>query len=388
MNSFNYFQPTEILFGTGRINEVGDIVKRFGQRCLLVSTPEFPEIAPLYTKVKKILDKASIKWDHFDQVQPNPTTDNIREGAKLAEELSADVVLGIGGGSSMDSAKAIAVEATHEGSAWEYLFFKKPPTEKTLPIIAVSTTSGTGSHVTQVAVITEIETRTKSAIFNSVVFPRVSIVDPELMLTVPQKITAATGWDVFCHSFESTIHPNTSPYIKMLATEAIRMVVKNLPDLLNDLKNIDARTKMALADTYAGLSIANAGVTLPHGMGMAISGMYPNVAHGETLAIVYPAFSRFTYKAAIQEFATLGRIFNPDLQKVSDDEAAEKSCNEIDAFLKRIGMWMNLKENGMPEEEIQELAKASMVLPDYENNPRVATYDEMVELVKDSYYRT
>jgi alcohol dehydrogenase class IV len=303
----------------------------------------------------------------------------------MARELGADVVLGLGGGSSMDSAKAIAVEATHEGSSWDYLFFKKEPTEKTLPIVSVSTTSGTGSHVTQVAVITETATRTKSAIYNSIVYPKVSIVDPELMLTVPEHVTASTGWDVFCHSFESCIHVNTNPYVQLMGTEAIRLVIKNLPVVLNDLSNLDARSEMALADTYAGLCIANAGVTLPHGMGMAIGGMYPHIAHGETLAIVYPAFSQFTWQSAVKEFAALGRAFNPSFGTISDEVAAEKSCDEIEAFLKKIGMRMTLSDKGMPEDEIPALAEAILVLPDYQNNPRVATPDEVLEIVKQSF---
>jgi len=387
MKPINYFQPTEIRFGCGRINELGDVVKRFGIKCLIVTTPEFPEIAPLYAKVKKLLTESGIKWDHFDQVQPNPTTENISAGAQTARELGAEVVLGLGGGSSMDSAKAIAVEAKHQGTAWDYLFFKNQPTEKTLPIISVSTTSGTGSHVTQVAVVTETATRTKSAIYNSIVFPKVSIVDPELMLTVPEHVTASTGWDVFCHAFESCIHANTNPYIHLMGMEAIRLVIKNLPNLVNDLKNIDARTEMALADTFAGLCIANAGVTLPHGIGMAIGGMYPHIAHGETLALVYPAFSRFTWPAAVKEFAALGRAFNPAFKEVPDEVAAEKSCEEIDMFLKKIGMWMSLKDKGMPENEIPKLAEASMVLPDYKSNPRVATKNEMLEIIKQSYQR-
>ncbi len=386
MRNFNYSQPTEIRFGRTRVNEVGKVVAGFGKRCLLVTVPEFPALAPLFAKVKKLLSEANIEVAHFDQVQPNPTTDSITVGANLAKEFEAEVILGVGGGSSMDSAKAIAVETTHEGTSWDYLYFRDTqPTEKTLPIIAVTTTSGTGSQVTQVAVVTNTKERTKSAIYNSIIYPRVSIVDPELMLTVPEHVTASTGFDVFCHAFESLLHTNASPYTDLLGKEAIKLVVKNLPKLVKDLENIEARTKMAWADTLAGLCIANAGVTLPHGMGMAIGGMYPHVMHGEALAIVYPAFARFTYKWAIPQFAFVGRTLNPQLEKVSEEEAAEKSCEEIDAFLKKIGMWINLKEKQIPENEIPELAKASMVLPDYTNNPRVATSEEMLELVKESY---
>jgi alcohol dehydrogenase class IV len=119
---------------------------------------------------------------------------------------------------------------------------------------------------------------------------------------------------------------------------------------------------------------------------MAISGMYPHVMHGESLSIIYPAFSKFTYDHAVPQFATIGRIFNPELNGVSDQIAAERSCEEIDKFIKSVGMWMSLKDANMPEDEIEDLSKASMVLPDYQGNPRVATPDEMLDLIKESYY--
>jgi alcohol dehydrogenase class IV len=388
MRNFNYFQPTEIIYGSGRIKELGDIAKRFGNKCLLVTTPTIPALEPMYERVKKLLTDAGLDMAHFDQVQPNPTTDNITAGAEMAVKHRAELVVGLGGGSSMDSAKAIAVEATHEGTTWDYLFFRDTqPTEKTLPIISISTTSGTGSQVTQVAVVTNTAERTKSAIYNPIVYPKIAIVDPELMLTVPEHVTASTGFDVFCHSFESMLHPNASVYIDVLAEKAITLVAKNLPGLLKNLNDLAAREKIAVADTFAGLCIANAGVTLPHGVGMAISGMYPHVMHGESLSIIYPAFSKFTYDHAVPQFATIGRIFNPELNGVSDQIAAERSCEEIDKFIKSVGMWMSLKDANMPEDEIEDLSKASMVLPDYQGNPRVATPDEMLDLIKESYYR-
>jgi alcohol dehydrogenase class IV len=387
MRNFNYFQPTEIIYGSGRVKDLGELAKPFGNKCLLVTTPTIPALEPMYERVKKLLTDAGLDMAHFDQVQPNPTTDNITAGAEMAVKHRAELVVGLGGGSSMDSAKAIAVEATHEGTTWDYLFFRDTqPTEKTLPIISISTTSGTGSQVTQVAVVTNTAERTKSAIYNPIVYPKIAIVDPELMLTVPEHVTASTGFDVFCHSFESMLHPNASVYIDVLAEKAITLVAKNLPGLLKNLNDLAAREKIAVADTFAGLCIANAGVTLPHGVGMAISGMYPHVMHGESLSIIYPAFSKFTYDHAVPQFATIGRIFNPELNGVSDQIAAERSCEEIDKFIKSVGMWMSLKDANMPEDEIEDLSKASMVLPDYQGNPRVATPDEMLDLIKESYY--
>ncbi len=393
MKNFNYYQPTKILFGCGRIKEIGEIVAKYGKRCLLVTVDKAkaPPLVPLYDKVKSSLKAAGVEVAHFDKVVPNPTTDSVTEGAKMAEKLKADVVLGVGGGSSMDTAKAIAVEATHEGGCWDYLFYKEKDNpisaEKTLPVIAVTTTSGTGSQVTQVAVVTNPAEKDKSALFNPIIYPKVAVVDPELMLTVPEHITASTGFDAFCHSFEAYIHPNASPYIDLLAVESVRLVVENLPTAMKAPSNVEARSAMAWADTLGGLSIANAGVTIPHGIGMAIGGMYPRVAHGEALAINYPTFTRFTWASAVRQFATLGRILDSALESESDQAAAEKSCELLDGFLKKIGMYLSLSDFDVPEAELEELATASMRLPDYKNNPKVATDAEMLEIIKDCYSR-
>lgn len=388
MKDFNYYQPTDIRFGCGRVNEVGESVARYGKRCLLVTVPVFPAIEPVVEKVKASLAKAGVAVAHFDGVIPNPTTGSITDGAEAAESHKADVVLGLGGGSSMDSAKAIAVEATHEGTSWDYLWFSKTqPTEKTLPIITATTTSGTGSQVTQVAVITNTDNRDKSAIYNPIVYPRVSIVDPELMLTVPEHITASTGFDVFTHAFETYIHPSASPYTDIIAKEALQLAVKYLPAVVKDGANLEARTAMAWADTLAGLCIANAGVTLPHGMGMAIGGMYPHVMHGEALAVTYPDFMRYTCKSAVNQFATIARVLNNALESETDDVAAEKSCEEMDKFLKEIGMWLSLDSFKVPKSELPDLAKQCLVLPDYKNNPKVATLEDVGHLLKQSFQR-
>ncbi len=382
---FNYFQPTELLFGRGRVEELGGIARRFGTRTLLVTTQETAELRAQYQRVKSILAEAGVETAHYDGVVPNPTVESISKGAKLARESGAQSVIGLGGGSSMDSAKAIAVEATHEGSSWDYLFYRNPPTAATLPIIAVSTTSGTGSHVTQVAVITNAAARDKSAIYHANIYPRVALVDPELMVTVPGHVTACTGFDVFCHAFESTLHPNCGPLVKTMAWEAIDRVAAWLPKALEDGQNLDAREAMAWADTLAGYCIASAGVTLPHGMGMALGGMYPHIAHGLALALVYPAFTRFTWQSAIPGFARLARAFDTSLSGAPDTTAAECSCALVDDFLQNIGLRRGLADLGIPDAELPALAKQCMVLPDYQANPRVATLEEMEGFLRQIY---
>jgi len=386
MNDFHYFQPTEIIFGCGRLNGVGAAVSRWGKRCLLVTVPEFPEFSSLYNRVKDLLKEKGVDIAHFDGVIPNPTTDVITAGARMAKEHRADVVLGLGGGSSMDAAKAIAVEATHPGTAWDYLFFReKQPTASTLPIVTVTTTSGTGSQVTQVAVVTNPAEKSKSALYNSFLFPKTSIVDPELVRTAPPSVTASTGFDVFAHAFESFINPAGSAYTDLMALEAIRLVSLYLPQAVRKGGDLEARTSMAWADTLAGLCIANSGVTLPHGIGMAMSGLYPHVAHGRALAAVYPAMMRFTWQAAETKFAAVARILDPSMAALSESEAARRSGEAVDRLLKDINLWTRLETLGIPEAEVRRLAEASLILPDYKNHPKVADVEEVFDLLNKSF---
>jgi len=387
MENFDYYQPTEIRFGRGRIREIGEVVSRFGKRCLLVTVADVV-LSPVLDAVQIRLKEAGVEVVHFKGVIPNPTTEVITAGAAMAKEFKAEVILGLGGGSSMDSAKAIAVEASHPGTAWEYLYFRRTqPTHKTLPVIAVSSTSGTGSQVTQVAVVTNPASKTKSAIYHAYIFPKACIVDPELMLTAPAHLTASTGFDAFCHAFESYLHVKKSPYIDLLALEAIRLVNRYLPVAVKDGMNLEAREKLAWADTLAGLCIASAGVTLPHGIGMTISGQCPQVMHGEALAVIYPEFTRFTFPYAKERFAIVGGVLNPALTGIPVEEAAARSCEEIDRFLKNMGMWLSLKGLGLTHEDVEAVAENSRVLPDYKNNPRIASRDEILTMLSASFNR-
>ena len=309
--------------------------------------------------------KAGLAVARFDEVIPNPTTEVIARGARMARDFKADVVVAVGGGSTMDTAKAIAVEATHRGGAWDYLFFRDTqPTAKTLPVVAVTTTSGTGSHVTQVAVVTNPAEKNKSALYHPLLYPRAALVDPELMLTLPAKVTAATGFDVFAHAFESYIHPGGIPvhgHDGPRGAPARRQVPAGRGQ---GREGPDAREGMAWADTLAGLCIANAGVTLPHGIGMAIGGLYPHVAHGEALAVVYPAILEYTYRVAPEKFAAVGRIFDPRLGDKKGIRAAEGASEAIKRFIKRIGMGIRLRDLRVPKSELEALARQSLVLPD------------------------
>lgn len=385
--TFNYYIPTEVVFGCGRVAEVGKLVKRFGDRALLVSGTATSRLHGLYVKVRELLEAEGIAVAHFDGVIPNPTTDVVSAGAKMAVEHGAQMVIGIGGGSSMDTAKAIAVEASHEGTAWDHLYYKDPPTEKTLPIITIGTTAGTGSQTTTVAVITNTALKDKSAISNRNVFPKIAIVDPELTATMPPAVTAQTGFDAFCHNFESFLSIRASAAVEALALDAIRRVVKYLPRAIADGADMEARTQMAWVDTLGGMTNACAGTTLPHGLGMQIGGHCPHVTHGQALAVLYPAFTRYTRPAAVKKFAAVARVLEPKLVDADDETASVRCCELIDAFLKEIGLWIGFEDLNVSKEEVRQIADCGQVLGDYKRNPRVATIEEMYEILMDSYSR-
>jgi alcohol dehydrogenase class IV len=388
MKPFNYFQPTDVRFGEGRVAEVGDVVAQYGKSCLLVSEPKADGRADLYQGVIAMVKNAGVEIAHFDGVQPNPTLDNVTLGAAMAKESHAKVVLGVGGGSAIDAAKAIAVQATHTGTAWDYLWnSKKQPTDKTLPIVAVPTTAGTGSHVTQAAAITNDNERRKSTICHRAIFPRAAIVDPELTVSLPRHITASTAWTVFTHAFESYMSANGNYFTDMLALKAIRLVATNLPKVYEIGSNVEARARLCVADTLAGMCVANAGTTLASAMGLPISGHFPHVSHGESLAVVYPAFIRFTVGSATETFAAVGRILDSTLAGMNDKAAAARSCDAIEAFIKRIGMRRSLDDLEVPESAVEALIDECMELPDIECNPRIPTRDEVAELYRQSRTR-
>jgi alcohol dehydrogenase class IV len=385
LKAFEYQQAGEIIFGNGRISEVGSLVSRHGRRCLVVSGPSEGALRDLYPIVGDLLEHVGLDWEHFDGVRPNPTVDIVSTGAKLAKKFKADVVLGIGGGSSLDTAKAIAVEATHEGTSWDYRFFKRKPSSKTLPVIAVGTTSGSGSQATQVAVITNTTSRDKSALASPHLIPQLAIVDPQLTLSVPSIVTATTGFDVFGHAFESILNPRSNAASELFAWEALRRVIRDLPTAVREGANLAARTSMAWADTLAGMSICRAGVALPHGIAMAVGGMFPSTPHGLALASVYRACFEFTWESAVSVFARLARMLEPSLENVGASEAAAASPGLLVKFMSEVGLTFSLKDFGISKGELPALARQSMVLPDYASNPRVPSYDETLQIVDASF---
>jgi alcohol dehydrogenase class IV len=388
MRNFNYYNPTRIQFGCGRINEIGKIVKRNGARCLLVTVKPITAMEELFINVRKLCEEEGVKIIHYDGAIPEPTDECVDIGSEIAKENNIEVILGVGGGSSIDTAKAIAVGILHEGGVWNYrIGQKRINSTKILPIIAVPTTGGTGAEVTNMAVIKSSKDKTKSALADWNLTPKVALVDPELTLTVPPQITATTGFDAFTHSFETFINRNSSDFIDLYALQALKNVIKYLPIAIKDGTNKEAREALSFSATLGGLCISNIGTTLPHGIAMALGGHASGISHGEGLAILYPEINRLSWRYAIEKYAAIGRLFNPTLEKSSDETAAEKCCDEIESFLKEIGLWISLEDKGVSKNDIDAIAADTLKLRNYSLHPKIANFEEISNLIKQSFRR-
>ena len=383
MKSFTFYQPTRLHFGNGSRNATGEIVKEHMDRILFVVDPGLKAAAPdMVQDVRESLTRAGVSFVEFDAVKPNPTLEDIQSGADKARESGVNGCLGMGGGSAIDTAKAIAVAATHPGTAWDYLYFKEKPTSATLPIVAISTTSGTGTQTSKVSVFTNEAEHDKSAMWNDNLLCRAAVVDPELMVSLPPKVTAATGFDVFTHTFESYINVDAQPYIDLIALDAIQRVATNLPRVMANPGDLDARAELAWADTLAGVCLANVGTTLPHAAGQPISGHYPHVSHGESLALVYPAFADFTWSGAVEKFATVSRIFGGT---GSDEEAAQSFGSVIAGFLERVGLRCFMEDFGIKADDLDPVLKHAMAFPDHTANPVKPTEQDMRDIYLKSF---
>ena len=309
-HSFNFFTPTQLIFGSGRLEELKEVAPKYGSKCLLVCRPLEGSLKLTYQRVEDLLNSVNVEVIFFDEIIPNPTIEGIEKGVITAVKNQVDFVLGVGGGSVMDSAKLIALLHNPEGVinwgkaliSYDHPFNYVASKQHTLPFIAVSTTSGTGSQCTQAAVISDNQKKEKITLFHLDLFPKVAIIDPELMTSVPKGVTAATGFDAFTHAFESYLGGRTSPLTKQMSFQAIELVIENLPKAIKEPNNIEYRTQLAWADTLAGMCLSNGGADLPHPLGEIIGGICPRIAHGETLAMVYPSFLEYKKNIAPDKF--------------------------------------------------------------------------------------
>lgn len=365
MKSFAFYNPTRIHFGAGELNDLGGIVAKYGTRCLMVTTPNSEEVLrPLYDRVKELLKQARVEVIHFDEVVPNPTVQSIEKAIGIVKAQGVDVILAVGGGSSIDTAKSIALFWQPDEIDWNSVYETftspfaeyEPVSNPVLPLITVPTTAGTGSELTQAMIISDLTTEEKVCIFHDRVFPKEAVIDPELTQTMPRRLTAITGFDAMAHAFESYMRKEASVYTQTIGKQAIRQVIDALPRLMEDPENMELRTLMSEAEMFAGISLSNAAATVPHPLSEIIGGIAPRIPHGQALASLYPEYVKFQAKKTPERCAAIARLFDESLESVSDAEAAGRLSGLVDEFLTKIGLNKKLGELGVTKEEQEKMA--------------------------------
>ena len=319
---FSYFLPVHIQFGWDKVDSVADFVKPYGNKALIVTGRTSAKKSGLYDRVTAKLDAAHIEHVLFDQVDANPLTTTALDGAALAKSESCDMVIAIGGGSIMDCAKGIAFMSVNEGDINDYIFNRKT-SDKALPLIVIPTTCGTGSEGNGFGVLTNPETGDKKSLRCNAIVPKVSIVDPAVMGTMPPHVLASVGFDALCHNIEAYTSKTAQPFTDALAHYAVTLLAQYLVPLykhvkamaegkssvLNETQLTKAWESVTLASTIGGMVINTAGVTLAHGMEHPASGL-KDITHGVGLAVIEPVAVEYTWSANPDKFGALARIFN------------------------------------------------------------------------------
>lgn len=290
---FSLYIPTRIVFGCGEIKRLAT-EKLPGKKALIViSSGTSMKKYGYLDKVIELLKENETESVVFNKILPNPTKKHVMEAAALCKDEKCDFIVGLGGGSSIDSAKAIAVMACNPGDYWDYIpagTGKGRPVSKALPVVAIPTTAGTGTEADPWSVITNEDTKEKIGFGSELTYPALSIIDPELMLSIPPHLTAYQGFDAFFHAAEGFIANCSTPISDLYALEAIRLLYKYLPVVVADGRNIKARAKVAWASTLAGLVESTSNCTSEHSMEHAMSAYYPQLPHGAGLIAISEAY--------------------------------------------------------------------------------------------------
>ncbi len=296
MKSFNQFIPTRLYFGCGEIQRLATITLPGKKALVVISAGTSMRKFGYLDTVTSLLAKQGVECVIFDKILPNPIKEHVMEAAAIARAEQCDFVVGLGGGSSIDSAKSIAVMACNEGDYWDYIGGGtgggKENVGGALPVVAITTTAGTGTEIDPWTVVTH--NNEKIGYGNDSTFPVVSIVDPELMLSVPAKLTAYQGFDTFFHSAEGYIATIATPISELYSLKSIELIAKSLPTAVTDGSNVEARADVALANTLGGMVESTSGCTSEHSLEHALSAFHPELPHGAGLiAISLAYFKRF-----------------------------------------------------------------------------------------------
>ncbi|HBM80706.1 MAG TPA: alcohol dehydrogenase, partial [Clostridiaceae bacterium] len=314
--NFNYYIPTKILFGPGKLKELTKENLPGKKALIVISSGNSMKKYGYLDRLTGILKSKNINYVIFDKVLPNPIKSHVMEAAEIAKRENCDFVIGLGGGSSIDSAKAIAVMAKNSGDYWDYVNGGTgrglPVKNGVLPIVAITTTAGTGTEADPWMVITKEDTNEKIGFGNESTFPVLSVVDPELMLSIPKHLTAYQGFDALFHATEGYIANIATPISDAYALKSIELISKYLPECVKNGNNIEARTYVALANTLSGFVESTSSCTSEHSMEHALSAYHPNLPHGAGLIMLSESYYTFFASKIPEKFITMAKVMGVD----------------------------------------------------------------------------
>ncbi|WP_147821281.1 iron-containing alcohol dehydrogenase [Salidesulfovibrio onnuriiensis] len=363
MLHFDYYMPTRILFGPGKIEELGktpflpkgkNAMVVIGESGIMLKLGYLP-------RVQGFLSEHGVRSIVFDRVRPNPESDSVEEAARICREKKVDMIVGLGGGSTIDAAKAIALLAANEGELWDYVATgsgkNKTPENNALPLIAIPTTAGTGTEVTPGAVITKTGSREKIGIRHESMYPALAMVDPDLMRSMPPFLTATTAMDAFFHAVESYLSTVRSPSADLLALEAIHLICHYLPRAVEEGNDEESRIALAWASTAAGLCLSQAVAISQHSMEHALSAFYSELPHGAGLVMLSKAYFSFLAEQNVEKLGDLSMAMADSIGfELPEEQSIEAFVPILEEFIRSIGLGeMKLSDFGMTAEDIPAL---------------------------------
>lgn len=376
---FSFHNPTAIEFGVGALARLPELVKNLGGKRALVVGDLGVYKAGLVDRVIAALGD-DIPVMTFTEVESDPDARSVDAGVKLAKPWKCDVIIGIGGGSAMDVAKAIGVMLTNPGNIRDYAGMGKI-SKPGVPVIAIPTTSGTGSEMTIWSVLSDREKNQKFGIGSILNCPRIALLDPELTMSLPPAITAATGIDALTHALESYVNTTTQPISEAMSEQSMTLIARSLRLAVMQPGNRQARADMLLASTIAAMAFNSTRLGLVHALAMPLGTRF-HIPHGLVNAIMLPGVMRYNLPGSLAKFARIAQIFGEPIERLSLQQAAERSVSAIEKMKLDIGINARLSEFGMTESDLNDVAADAMLSGNVPVNPRQPTLEDIKTLLR------
>jgi alcohol dehydrogenase len=379
---FNFFPvPTDIHFGCGVVRSLGERIRALGGTKAFLVTDPGVRAAGVLDEVTRALQDAGLEFAVCDRVKPDSGAALIDETVAELKQTGADAVVGIGGGSSLDTAKAVAALATNPGGAMAYAGLHKIR-NRPLPMVAIPTTAGTGSEVTLWSVFTDESRAVKVAIGSTLIYPAVALCDPELTLDLPPQLTAATGMDALAHAIECCTNNACQPISAALALGAIDLIGRHLRSAVLNGRNREARYAMMLAATMAGIAMNPTRLGLAHALAMPLGSWDIRVPHGMVLAITLPAVMEFNYVAEPDRFVEVARALGEPVHGIPRLEAARRAVDAVRHLARDIGIPEGLGAFGVREEHVRPVVEEAMKSGNVPVNPRRACVEDLSRILR------